>query len=373
MFSRGENNAGQLGLGHANSSSDFQEVQLKMGSGAFRFATFVACGVIHSIVICEQESVHGFGYNGHYELGFDSGGSNQLSPIQISNLKEQIKRACCGDYYSLFLSSSGAVFGCGSLDKYALGGNLTGNHPVRKLILPPTVKGRVVDMFAHPLLKVSVLMDEQGTLHISGKAGQLFGHSNCIQDFFPLKEEAVVLDSRIVCLQPQAQGYQARFNDESCCDIQVCTTDKAEPIYFGWDTIRHRSAYLHKMIASNMSEVSNLQDGKKKVTLREYHWDTYLAYGKYLHENVLDAKPEILLQLLELADASGDESGLAHKCASVLLRTVDSENLCLCLEQCIQMKFHALAVDLVKQGTTIGVQKGYWSDLMFCQVCTDGK
>lgn len=350
VFSCGSQNGhGQLGLGHCNSSSNFQEVKL------LRFATFVACGAYHSIFICEQESAHGFGRNDNLQLGLNNTNS-QVLPVKI-DLKEQIKKACCGSLHSLFLSSSGAVFGCGYGGSGQLGRKMTGSrHCVQAITLPQRVQAPVVDIFAHPQLDVSVLMDKEGALHVSGNTGQLVGHGASVVDFFPL--QSVVLDSRIVCLQPQGQEYQARFNDESCCDIQVCTADKAEPIYFGWDTIRARSAYLHRMIVSNMSEVTNLQDGKKKVTLKEYHWDTCLAYGKYLHENVLDdAKPEILLQLLELADASGDESGLAHKCASALLRTVDSDNLCFCLEQCIQLKFHALASHLVKQGATKGVQR----------------
>lgn len=362
VFSCGtQNGYGQLGLGHGSASCDFQEVRLKMDSGSFRFATSVACGAHHSIVICEQESAHGFGRNDNYQLGF-SDTSNHSKPVKIG-LNEQIKKACCGSAHSLLLSSSGAVFGSGTGGSYQLGHNMTGRYCVQAITFPQTVQTPVVDIFAHPQLEVSVIMDRQGTLHVSGNTGQMLGHGTCIVDFFPW--ESLVLDSRIVCLQPQGKGYQARFNDESCCDIQVCTADKAEPIYFGWDTIRARSAYLHRMIANSMSEVSDLQDGKKKVTLKEYHWDTCLAYGKYLHENVLDdVKPEILLQLLELADVSGDESGLAHKCASALLRNVDSDNLCFCMEQCIQMKFHAVASDLVKQGATKG-SKGYWHDVIF--------
>lgn len=349
VFSCGsQNSSGQLGLGNTNPSTQFQEVQLKMDSGSFRFASFVACGAAHSIVICEQESVYAFGCNSNYRLGY-TGDGNYSSPVRVG-CKEQIKKACCGYAHSLFLSSSGTLLGSGSGDSCQLGRNLRSNHSLSAIALPPAVQGRVVDMFAHPQLSISVLMNEQGALYICGQAGSLFGHSNNIEDFFPLKERSVVLCSRVVCTQPEVQGYQARFNDPSCCDIQVCAADEPEPIHFGWDTIRARSPYLTKMIDSKMKEVSKPEDGNRKVTLQNYSRKTHYAYGKYIHENVLDAEPQTLLELLQLADEYDDETGLPSLCASALLRSITSDNLCGCLEQCFHIHFHALASDLVKQG-----------------------
>eukprot|EP00438_Fugacium_kawagutii_P008295 Skav206318 [mRNA] locus=scaffold1420:11614:13371:+ [translate_table: standard] len=71
VFTMGMNDLGQLGLGHTKTQVyDFDqfsahEVQLKAGS----FATFIACGAGHSIVICEQETVHAFGDNSEEQLG----------------------------------------------------------------------------------------------------------------------------------------------------------------------------------------------------------------------------------------------------------------------------------------------------------------
>eukprot|EP00435_Cladocopium_sp_Y103_P040604 s1185_g11.t1 len=328
--------------------SEFQEIQLKMDSGSFRFASFVACGALHSMVICEQESVYSFGYNGSYRLGNTSEG-NSTKPVRIG-CREQVKKACCGANHSLFLGASGTVFGSGSGGSGQLGRSLRSNHAVAAITLPPAVQGRVVDIFAHPQLNVSVLMNEKGALYICGEAGPLFGHSNYIEDFFPLKERSVVLGSRLVCAQPEVQGYQARFNDPSCCDIQVCTADEPEPIHFGWDTIRARSPYLTNLIDSKMKEVSKPEDGKRKVTLQNYSRKTHYAYGKYIHENVLDAEPQTLLELLQLADEYDDATGLPSLCASTLLRSITSDNLCGCLERCFHINFHVLASDLVKQG-----------------------
>ena len=309
----------------------------------------MACGFAHSVVISEQELAHGFGCNASYRFGYGGSDGGQSQPVRV-NCDQQIRKVCCGHRHSLFLSSSGTVFGCGSGQKCQLGRNLRGTHALTAITLPPAVKGRVVDMFAHPCLDVSILMDEQGTLFIAGEAGQMFGHSNYIEDFFPLKESSVVLASRVVCMQPEIQGYQARFNDPSCCDVQVFTAEKSEPIYFGWDTIRARSPYLTKMIESQMAGVSKSEDGKWKVKLQNYQWKTLHAYGTYLHENALDAEPDVLLELLQLADEYDDDTGLPSLCASMLLRRVTSDSLCKCLEHCIEIQLHGFGPDLVKRG-----------------------
>ena len=348
MFSKGRNDWGQLGLGNTAPSNGWQQVPLPMETGSARFATFVACGSHHSIVICEQESVHAFGQNQCLQLGC-SDGNIRSRPLLIS-CPEQIKKVCCGLNHTLLLDSSGKVFGCGSGQNCQLGRNLRSNHTVTAITLPPAVKARVVDIISNPHLDVSVLLDEEGILYICGAAGELFGHSNPIEDFFPLKQSFVVVNSQIVCMQPDTTSYKACFNESTCCDIEVRTRDVSEPIYFGWDTIRARSPYLTKLVDSELRDVQKLQDGKRKVTIEKYAWKTQFAYGKYLHENVLDAEPQTLLELLQLADEYQDETGLASLCASMLIRKVTAANLADCLEHCINIKFPALAPGLVKQG-----------------------
>ena len=241
VFSRGANGCGQLGLGHCNPSAELQEVQLKMDSGSFRFANFVACGAHHSVVICE--TMFGFGNNSNYRFGARSPSNCVRTPEPIIcsvRIVEPITKACCGVGHSLFLSTSGQIFGCGSGHGGQLGGKFYGKYcqSLTSLTLPAVVQGRVVDIFSHPDLCVSVLMNEQGTLYISGVAGELFGHDNHVAEFFPLKDKAVILRSRLVCIQPEFQSCQARFNDPFCCDIQVCTAEKSDPIFFGYRLAR---------------------------------------------------------------------------------------------------------------------------------------
>ena len=319
------------------------------------FATFVACGANHSIVICEQESVHYFGLNNHLQLGYAGNSGSFHEPCVLMLKNHQVMKACCGRVHSLFLTSTGSVLASGNGQNGQLGKNLRSNHAAQLVQLPSSFKGRVVDIFAHPSLDVSVLMDEQGMFHVSGKAGELLGTSGIIEDFFPLRLSSVVVDTQIVCTKPETQVYSARFDDPACCDIQIVSGEDGPPIHFGWDTIRARSPYLTALVNTNMQGVQVLDDGRKRARLENYKQTTIRAYGGYLHGGSLsvDETPETLLELLKLADEYQDETGLHGLCGTMLNHKVTSENMCRILEPCIHSRFFGLGSNVLKQGLAL--------------------
>ena len=350
VYSSGGNGAGQLGLKHQNEEKELKQVALRSG----HFATFVACGASHSIVISEQESVHYFGLNDNYQLGYGNPGRYPEPTVLV--LKDyQVIKACCGRVHSLFLTSTGSVLAAGNGQNAQLGKNLRSNHPAQLVQLPSSFKGRVIDIFAHPSLDVSVLVDAQGIFHVSGKAGELLGTSGIIEDFFPLKLSSVVVDTQIVCAKPETHSFCARFDDPACCDIQIASGEDGPPIHFGWDTIRARSPYLTALVNSNMQGVKVLDDGRKRVKLENYQQATLRAYGSYLHAGSLsvDESPETLLELLKLADEYQDETGLHGLCGAMLNHKVTSENVCRILEPCIRSRYFGLGSNVLKQGLAL--------------------
>ncbi|CAK9024129.1 unnamed protein product [Durusdinium trenchii] len=90
-----------------------------------------------------------------------------------------------------------------------------------------------------------------------------------------------------------------------------------------------------------------------QVRIENYSWNAVDAYGKYLHQDNLDAEPEVLLELLQLASEYKDETGLQSLCASVLRRKVTNDNLCTCFKKCMKFKFFGLAADVLKQGLNL--------------------
>ncbi|CAK9061070.1 unnamed protein product [Durusdinium trenchii] len=354
VYPCGSNQYGQLGLGNTSPVQELGQavVSLQTDAGSQRFATFVACGRWHSVVICEQESLHTFGNGDYAQCG--NGGQNTFTP-KCLGCSEQIVKACCGSNHSLFLSSIGDLYGCGSGQIGQLGAHLRSSHNYSKVKLPETVRGRVIDIFANPMLEVSVLMDEHGVFHLAGAANELLGSRHVIEDFLPWESKSLVVGSRFVCMQPVTQRYRAPFDLPDACDICILVQDQKTPIYFGWDTIRFRSLFLTKMVQnSKMDHVHKLEDGRVELKIQNYSWKAIQAYGKYLHEDEVEgADPQTLLELLKLADEYGDETGLQGLCASALRRSVNSENLCSFLEHCIKMDLLTLASDCVEQGLTL--------------------
>ncbi|CAJ1423081.1 unnamed protein product [Effrenium voratum] len=355
----GANQFGQLGLGHQNNIAEPWPVEIKQETGN-RFATYVACGSNHSLVVCEQEVAFAFGRNDTAQCG--AGGHPLLKPAlvrlpqnQNSAHDTQVLKVACGNFHSLFLTPAG-LFGCGNGQKGQLGKNLRSNHHVAKLTLPNQV-GKLTDVFSHAELCVSVVLDEHGEFFAAGDAGELVGSTQVIEDFIPIKKHGIAVASRFICMQPETHRYVSTFNNPSCCDVEIMGAaadgqQQSEPLHFSWDTIRSRSPYLTKMIKNSESMGSGVQkkDSGWRVHIHNYSWKALQAYGKYLHHDVVEAEPGSIVELLQLADEYGDETGLQSLCAATLRRQVSDKNLRICLTQCMQIKFLSLAADLVKRG-----------------------
>ena len=280
-----------------------------------------------------------------------NGGNALVNPTLVNNSQLQITKACCGAMHSLFLSSDGGLLGAGNGQKGQLGQQYRSNHALSTISLPQAFTGRIIDIFAHPMLNVSVILNDAGRYYVSGEGGELLGSKQPIDDFFLLMQRhEVTVSGRLVCMKPETHRYRARYNVPGCCDVQVvggAAVGQEQPriLYFGWDTIRARSPFLTKDIRSKVEGPQTQQ-----VSIENYSWNAVNAYGRYLHEDDLDAEPETLLELLQLAAEYKDETGLQSLCATVLRRKVTHENLCVRFKKSLKFKFFALAAELLKQG-----------------------
>lgn len=92
-----------------------------------------ACGETHSICLCKDGSIFGWGLSlyGQLGLGFSSDSfepglgqekSKVPEPRRIETLKdEQVAKIFCGSTFSLFLTKTGELYGCGMNDLGQLG------------------------------------------------------------------------------------------------------------------------------------------------------------------------------------------------------------------------------------------------------------
>ena len=89
----------------------------------------IACGTNHSVV-CAEDGVYSFGYNRMGQLGLDCRENVHL-PRRIRELEGKgVCKVTCGTSPSLFLTSSGEVYGCGTAEEGQLGESVVGTATV---------------------------------------------------------------------------------------------------------------------------------------------------------------------------------------------------------------------------------------------------
>ncbi|XP_032230239.2 uncharacterized protein LOC5505968 isoform X2 [Nematostella vectensis] len=126
LFSWGNGNSGQLGIGSTNTTLQPHLVPLGVTPGTR--IEGVACGTRHSFVWTEEGECFSFGNNYSAQLGYDfrkpDFKDNQLKPIYVDTLfNRKVLQVACGSRHSLFLFSNGhvAAVGCNNRGQIGIG------------------------------------------------------------------------------------------------------------------------------------------------------------------------------------------------------------------------------------------------------------
>jgi alpha-tubulin suppressor-like RCC1 family protein len=123
----GHNGSGQLGLGHNDDQNTPQILNLGENVGI----KHVACGLFHTVVVCDDNTLRVFGHNGSGQLGLGHN-RNQNTP-QILNLGENvgIKHVACGMFHTVVVCDDNTlrVFGQNGYGQLGLGHNRNQNTP----------------------------------------------------------------------------------------------------------------------------------------------------------------------------------------------------------------------------------------------------
>mmetsp|Transcript_72192 Transcript_72192/g.145244 ORF Transcript_72192/g.145244 Transcript_72192/m.145244 type:complete len:862 (+) Transcript_72192:93-2678(+) len=120
LLSCGYNALGQLGLGDTVLRAKFEVVCLPVGD---RVPTQISSGASFTMVVCDDGSVFGCGDNEEGQLGLGHAISPQssfkeLPPLPARHLAAQV---LCGDLYATVISQDGTVFCCGRNEEGQLG------------------------------------------------------------------------------------------------------------------------------------------------------------------------------------------------------------------------------------------------------------
>jgi alpha-tubulin suppressor-like RCC1 family protein len=174
VYGCGYNFYGQLGIGN---TTDQYSLTPMTSIPAGKKAQSVSCGYNHTIVLMEDGTVYGCGYNFNGQLGIGGNTSNQLSLIQMTNMPTGIgktpKSVSCGPDFTIVVMNDGTVYGCG----YNFYGNLGNNSTTNTTTLTPMTSmpaGKKAQYVSCGSIHTIVLM-EDGTVYGCGYnlSGQL--------------------------------------------------------------------------------------------------------------------------------------------------------------------------------------------------------
>jgi alpha-tubulin suppressor-like RCC1 family protein len=129
VFSVGDNDLGQLGIGHTNTVGHATLLQTLVEEGVI--VTSVAAGMNHSLCLSSVGKVYAFGDNGRGQLGCGSDEGFHLVPTQVltsssessddSDVVLAIASVSAGFNLSAFVTTDGTLYTCGQGNEGGLG------------------------------------------------------------------------------------------------------------------------------------------------------------------------------------------------------------------------------------------------------------
>jgi alpha-tubulin suppressor-like RCC1 family protein len=193
LHAYGYNYYGQLGIA-TNLGFEFPNAPTNIstrGSLNGKTVSAIACGAQHTVILCSDGSLHGFGYNKYGQLGTttNSGGeSPNPTPINISSngslSGKTATKIACGNYHTIVLCSDGSLhsFGYnydGQLGTTTNSGTYTSNPTPINITSNGTLSGKTITKIKCGGYYTFIICSD-GSVHAFGQnnAGQLGSTTN---------------------------------------------------------------------------------------------------------------------------------------------------------------------------------------------------
>ena len=125
VWSCGFNDDGQLGLGNTTNKNTFTQVTSNINNDVQQ----IACGYNHTFILKTNGTVWSCGYDGYGQLGLGGAILAYAFSQVTTNINNDVKQVICGNDYTYILKNDGSIWSCGQNGYGQLG---LGDTTIRK-------------------------------------------------------------------------------------------------------------------------------------------------------------------------------------------------------------------------------------------------
>ena len=123
VYSCGRNDHGELGLNDNTYKPSFTQVTTNINNDVKQ----IACGYAHALILKNDGSLWGCGWNINGELGLNDTATRYTFTQVTTNINNDVKQVACGCDFTVILKNDGSIWSCGynSAGQLGLGNNTT--------------------------------------------------------------------------------------------------------------------------------------------------------------------------------------------------------------------------------------------------------
>ena len=158
VYGCGSNQFGQLGNNTETESNTLVPMELSGKIPVGKKVINIACGVYHTIVLLDDGTVYGCGDNTVGQLG-NGNNTQQTTLVPMILTGKKVINIACGVYHTIVLLDDGTVYGCGYNFFGQLGNGDTESQ--QKTLVPMTLSGKKVVNIACCYYHTIVLLDDE--------------------------------------------------------------------------------------------------------------------------------------------------------------------------------------------------------------------
>ncbi|EFN71674.1 RCC1 and BTB domain-containing protein 1 [Camponotus floridanus] len=307
----------------------------------------IACGLFFNIVVTDENTIYGWGYNGRNQISNVRSQTYYKHPHEIITISDEIVKVACGDSHTLALTCKGEVYAWGDNSRGQVGVNSNRKSSGPTVVNVPDM-GKILDIAAYHFFSVAV-----GTDRIIYVWGEFYCNSyftnkkrSCINIPFPTKFSNIH-DVSVHSLQTSMfkpfivltnnfnnfnvkeilnilESLRAVFNDPCTSDLTIRVEER--PIYVHKAILMIRCQYFKNMFQHDWIEnIQSISDSVYTVS-DKFSYVVYKAFLKYLYTGIIDLPAENALELMELADMYC-ETNLIKDCSQIIKKIITVSNV----------------------------------------------